>query len=116
MFLVLSWILGTLLNNKVKEPPENEGKASRGGPEEVDDDRSWEAFLLVILFYILLLFFVSSIFDFFENMVYGTVSAKAYRRVGGSSTGRRQVWRIRFILFILISTRFPPFHRTILDS
>ena len=82
----------------------------------MDDDRSWEAFLLVILFFILLLFFVSSIFDFFENMVYRTVSAKAYRRVGGSSTGRRQVWRIRFILFILISTRFPPFHRTILDS
>lgn len=82
----------------------------------MDADRSWEAFLLVILFFILLLFFVSSIFDFFENMVYGTVSTKAYRRVGGSSTGRRQVWRIRFILFILISTRFPPFHRTILDS
>ena len=32
-----------LLNNKAKEPPENDGEGSRGGPEEVDDDRSWEA-------------------------------------------------------------------------
>jgi hypothetical protein len=61
-------MFGSRLNNKVKnnlEPPENEGKGSRGGPEEVDDDRSWEAFSSS---YFLFHFILFSIFDFFENI------------------------------------------------